>query len=143
MQNKKKLIIPIVFALILITAGLSGCFDPPYLLREPLTTRSKILWKSESIYLWGYWSIFCNVEGVIKIAWDSESHENWENYSHIEVCEVQFELREFYLFLKMYEDIQPDTDYYYRAVAYCYDFIGTLRDFEDGIYQSKERTFRF
>ena len=140
---KKKLIIPIVFVLVLTIAGLSGCFNPnTILLRQPLTTRTVIHWRYESIHLWGYWSIFCHAKDI-KIAWDSGSHENWENYSHIEACEVQWELRESWLILHLYDDIQPDTDYYYRVVAYCYDFIGTLRDFEDGIYQSKEATFRF
>ena len=143
-MNKNRLVIPIIFVFVLITAGLSGCFNPnTILLRHPLATRTQIDWRYETITLWGYWSIFCHVEGIIKIAWDSESHKNWENYSNIEACEVLYELRESWLILHVYDDIQPDTDYYYRVVAYCYDFIGTLRDFEDGIYQSKERTFRF
>jgi hypothetical protein len=137
-MKKKKLLIPIVFTVILSVAIFSGCFAID-LLKEPIAAHSDIDNYDQRIDLTGHWSLLCKAKDF-KIVYDKETHDNWEDYNHIRTAGSNEHYRVFSISL-FQRDVDYGVTYYWRAVAYCYDFKGRFRNLEEGIYQTEEQTF--
>ena len=72
--------------------------------------------------------------------YDTESHENWEDYKFNKSDFCPPDGRQYGINL-WFDEVPHKVTCYTRAVAYCYDFKRPFQDYEDGYYQSKEFTF--
>ena len=137
-MNKKRLVIPIAFVLVLNIAMLSGCIWETVPV-ETLTPR--VEYDFEYVHLKGRVAVpFCKAQNH-KFVYDTEPHENWEDYA-IKVPVRGMEPTA-YLFAKnlFYGDVEHGVTYYVRAVANCYDFKRPFDDYEEGYYQGEDKTF--
>ena len=134
-MNKKKVMIPIIFVLVLIVAMFSGC-------QVDLTTPVY----TDGAYWYGY--PYTHLKGGLEgygafkasnqsFVVDTVSHENWENYSDRYAAIIPYKS---IFYIAIYWDDLPEGKYYFRALAYCYDFRNDL-NFTDGWYQGAEMSF--
>ena len=136
-MEKKKSIFIIIFVLILFLILLSGCIGEG---RIPVATiYSHVDWDLELVILYGAIAYpFCKASSTMFV-YDTESHENWEDYNY----SIGVTPSKPYRFTAGIRDdqVQHHITYYFRAVAYCYDFWGPLRNYEEGYYAGMELTF--
>ena len=136
---RKKQLIPVIFVLIFIIAMLSGCILTD---EFPISTASpSVNYEYINVGLSGYVGVpLCKARDH-RFVYDTEPHENWEDYQFIEYADnVPPDDYRFGAILGVVE-LQYKTTYYVRAVAYCYDFKYPYQDYEEGFYQGAEETF--
>ena len=135
-MNKKRLVIPIAFVLVLNIAMLSGCIWETVPV-ETLTPR--VEYDFEYVHLKGRVAVpFCKAQNH-KFVYDTEPHENWEDY---EFKRPVFNTPSYTFAEKIYFwEVEPGVTYYVRAVAQCYDFKMPFKSYEEGWYQGKELSF--
>jgi hypothetical protein len=138
-MKRKKILLPILIVIILILVLFTGCTSLRYFPVE--TLEPDVSWDFERVHLRGYIAVpFCKARGH-KFVYDTESHENWEDYQYKISGEVYSpSSRRFDAGLST-RDLEHEVTYYVRAVAYCYDFKRPFKNFEEGHYTGGEETF--
>jgi hypothetical protein len=127
--------IPMFFVLVFMLSMYSGCI---YTQRVPIVTLEVEIDPHNNAFASGEYSFFCDARSR-KIAYDNESHENWEDYEYIDsAIDSTWYRNHFYIFLY---HLPSKVKYYFRAVAYCFNFRGPLKDFKEGWYQGEEVSF--
>jgi len=88
----------------------------------------------------GRWSFFCEAKDF-RIVRDTEYHDSWEDYPiWSKDIWVQEDSRKF-IALHYKDQFPSGVEIHWRAVAYCHNFTGPLRNLEDGFYQGRDKTF--
>jgi hypothetical protein len=114
---------------------LSGC----YMLRVPVKTRSAWCdYEYSQSFADGFYSHYCKVEDP-HFVYDTESHEHWTEYRYTRKSAIHDPITGY--FRCDFNGLKSHQDYYTRAVVYCYDCWGPLRNYEDGWYQGEEFYF--
>lgn len=112
MENKKKLIILSIVPMLLILTAFSGCIGPTAITTwgwdhmDTEGTEVRIwghLTLSENFHNWNAWFV-----------WDTESHDNWENYDNRVEADNYDSLN--YFSVKI-GNLSRTTEYHYRAVG--------------------------
>ena len=137
-MEKKKIVLPILMVIILILVLFTGCVRRDF----PVETgRPDVNRDFARVQLIGFIGVpFCKARNH-KFVYDTESHENWEDYQYIESVElVKPNERRFNARLET-QELEHKVTYYVRAVAYCYDFKRPFKIFEEGYYSGYEKTF--
>jgi len=138
MGKRRKILIPIIFVFIFFIAMFSGCYE---IETFPVHTEPpEISEMYKNIQLIGEVGVpFCKATSH-KFVYDTESHENWEDYAFRRDSWADpndFRFHEVIVFC----EVAVGVTYYFRAVAYCYDFKRPYEDYEEGFYQGGELTF--
>ena len=138
MKKHKKMIIPIIFVMIFIIVMLSGCI---YREGFPVDTWDpRVKYQYTHVHLLGEVGVpFCKARNHLFV-YDTESHEDWEEYQYSRSGSANPDDHLFATSLYFYE-VQYKVTYYVRGVAYCYDFKYPFKDYEEGYYQGEEVTF--
>jgi hypothetical protein len=138
-MEKKKKLLPILIIIILILVLFTGCTGQ----REfPVQTQKPdVSWDFERVQLIGFIAVpFCKACNH-RFVYDIESHENWEDYQFTETVDGLSPYESRFNAGISTRDLEHKIMYYVRAVAYCYDFIGRFKDYEEGYYSGSEKTF--
>ena len=134
-MNRYKLTIPILFILLFSIISFSGCL----LLKEPVKTRGA--WCEYELgrsFADAFYSHYCKIKNP-HFVYDTESRENWEEYRFTEECDLIDPTTGY--FRCEFMNLTSRVIYYTRAVVFCYDFWGPLKDYENGCYQGEEFYF--
>ena len=135
----KKVWIASILALMFTIAMFSGCIFPD---EFPVKTIKAFVNPDREVVglRGGIGAVWCKARHHT-LVWDDESHENWEDYEFMEEDENHPpDSRRFAVRLE-FSEIQKGVTYYFRAVAYCYDFKRPFKDYEERYYQGEELTF--
>ena len=118
---------------------LSGCTSLRYFPVE--TLEPDVSWDFERVHLTGLIGVpFCKARNHTFV-YDTESHENWEDYQYKISCEgYSPSSRRFDEGLST-RVLEHEVTYYVRAVAYCYDFKRPFKFFKEGYYTADKETF--
>jgi hypothetical protein len=135
-MKRKKTVFIITFVLIILLSLLSGCIIEG---KIPVATLyAHEFWDDNSVSLHGRFAYpLCNANNT-KFVYDTESHENWEEYQFTIGADIY---KEHFSVRISADDLIHYKTYYFRAVAYCYNFKGPLKDYEEGYYSGIELTF--
>ena len=135
-MEKRILLLGIIFFILISLILLSGCISEG---RVPVATiNAEVRREFQSVSLNGRIAFpFCKANNTMFV-YDTESHENWEDYNftiEADISGARFAVRIFD------DEVEHYKTHYFRAVAYCYDFKGPLRNYEEGYYAGIEKTF--
>ena len=130
-MDKKKILLPILMVIILILVLFTGCIN---LNDFPVKTISpSVNYDFNNVQLKGYIAFpFCKSKNY-KFVYDTESHENWEEYKH-NVSATAGPYGGRFVEVMQFSEFEHKVTYYIRGVAYCYDFRRPFKHYEEGYY---------
>ena len=131
----KKVWIASILALIFTIAIFSGCLGSG---KVPVVTLRAYENAVCRAFAEGQWSVFCKASDQCFV-YDSRSHETWEDYRVIVKADMINHITKRWKSELL--ELLFGVTYYVRVIAYCYNFWGPLKNFEDGWYQGEELSF--